>query len=83
MEIALPRMSRNAASEARVRSSPANRMDPPAMRPGGEGISPMTASADLTEAPATKIAEISALDDVPPMDEIATMSFPQASTRIR
>ena len=24
-----------------------------------------------------KIAEISALDDVPPMDEIATMSFPE------
>ena len=47
------------------------------------GFDASAASADLTQALATKIAEISALDDVPPMDEIATMSFPQASTPIR
>ena len=41
------------------------------------GFDAPAASADLTEALATKIAEISALDDVPPMDEIATLSFPE------
>ena len=44
-------------------------------RPAGFDAS--AASAELTEALATKIAEISALDDTPPMDEIATMSFPE------
>ena len=44
-------------------------------RPTGFDAPP--ASAELTEALATKIAEVSALDDVPPMDEIATMSFPE------
>ena len=41
------------------------------------GFDAPAASAELTEALATKIAEISALDGVPPMDEIATMSFPE------
>ena len=41
------------------------------------GFDAPAASAALTEALAMKIAEISALDGVPPMDEIATMSFPE------
>ena len=41
------------------------------------GFDASAASADLTEALAMKIAEISARGDVPPMDEIATMSFPE------
>ena len=41
------------------------------------GFDAPAASAELTEALATKIAEVSALDDVPPMDEIATLSFPE------
>ena len=41
------------------------------------GFDAPAASAELTEALAIKIAEISALDNVPPMDEIATMSFPE------
>ena len=41
------------------------------------GFDALAASAELTEALATKIAEISGLDGVPPMDEIATMSFPE------
>ena len=47
------------------------------------GFSTSAASADLTEALATKIAEISALDDMPPMDEIATMSFPEVTAQPR
>ena len=45
------------------------------------GFDASAASAELTEALAMKIAEISALDGVPPMDEIATMSFPQRDGR--
>lgn len=41
------------------------------------GFDAPAASAELTEALSMKIAEISALDDVPPMDEIARMSFPE------
>ena len=40
------------------------------------GFDAAAASAELTEALATKIAEISARDDVPPMAEIATPCFP-------
>ena len=47
------------------------------------GFDAAAASAELTEALATKIAEISGLDDVPPMDEIATVSFPETSARMR
>ena len=65
MEIALPRMSRSVASEARARSSPANSMEPPAMRPGGEGTSPMTASAVI---------------DLPHPDSPTRPSVPRASS---
>ena len=41
------------------------------------GFDASASSAALTEALAMKIAEIAALDGVPPMDEIATMSFPE------
>ena len=41
------------------------------------GFDAPAASEELTEALATKVAEISTLDHVPPMDEIATMSFPE------
>ena len=41
------------------------------------GFDAPAASEELTEALATKVAEVSTLDHVPPMDEIATLSFPE------
>ena len=45
IEMRFPRSSRKAAAESCRRSTPSNRISPPAIRPGGRGTSPMIDSA--------------------------------------
>ena len=47
MAMSLPRMRRRSSSSMPTSSRPRNRMLPPETEPGGEGISPMTASAAM------------------------------------